>query len=106
MLLHLDDLPLDPPDAEGLRELAEILGIDAGIEVICVAHLERRSVRELVALRRLQLQAVVAELGLNPNVQAAQPEMMELAEPRRLTVASERVDISIGAVAPAFEGDA
>ena len=85
---------------------AQEFGVLPRIEVVRVVDVCLGRCREFVGLRRLQLEAVFAELGLDAEFQAAQPEVVELAHPGRLAIPAEGMDVAIALQRPVLERDA
>src|SRR6187551_577816 len=95
ILLHLLDLTFDALDAEPFGKSPQESRVLASVEVIGEVDVRLRRRRELASLRHLQFEAVFANLGLNSELEAAQPEMVELTQPGRLAVAAERMDVAV-----------
>src|SRR5690349_24247763 len=105
ILADLLDLAFDALDTASFGETSQEFCVLPGIEVVGVIDVDVGAGRKLVLLRGLQLEAIIAKLRLDAELEAPQPEIVELAHPGRLAVASERVDIAISDASPVLEQD-
>ena len=104
--LHIDDLAFDALDAVALAELAQELGVQAGVDVERVVHAAARQMREAVLLGRFELQAIVAVVAGQVALAALQPEMLEAGGPVVLAGDAEGMNVVLFQVAPVLEADA
>ncbi len=106
ILRDAGDLALDALDALGLAALAQVAGIQRGVEVIGVVDPRFFRREELVRPGGLVLEAVVAQLVAEAGGPRGEPEIVEIAEPRAPADDAEGMDVAVAAAGPVLERDA
>ena len=106
ILADVLDLPLDTLRTMALGELAQELRVNRGIQVIREVDIRLGGRREFLPACGLQLQALIAQFRLHAPSKAMQPEMVKLANPGRLPVHTEGMDVAVAGALPVLERDA
>jgi hypothetical protein len=109
---HVDDPPFDPLDAARFGIIAQVAGVEPGIEVEGVGQgAERRSwvgraPRETPRRRRHRARGVVPDVGTFAFARQLQKELMEAQSFDVVTELTEGVEVAFADLAPVDELDA
>ncbi len=105
VLLHLIDLAFDAPDAEALRDPAQILPVSGGIEMIGVVERRPVGIREFLRPGGLMFEAIFADLTGPALAARLEPEVMEVRHPGSAAKRPERVHVAVAVARPIFKAD-
>src|SRR5512138_2623228 len=105
VLRDMFDLAFDALYAVALRKCSQELRVHTRVEMVRIVDLNLLRGRELLLSSSGELQAIIAELGLNSFRQTVQPEVVKLAGPSGLAGDAKRMDVGISRLLPSFEVD-
>src|SRR5690606_33988406 len=91
----ISDLSFDAADALRLRDTAQELAVCRGVEMVGIVQRRAAPALELSSIRRLELEAVVAQFARDSAGAGLEPHVLEIGHPGRGARHAERVEIAV-----------